>query len=227
LKLVCDEKAMTKPQALRRIPTLLILIATLIAGLPGCSRTGTPAQATTPNARATQAGPVLGPRVMGLPPLGSTYQEFVQALPAGVVPAVTGSPDLKAFEISPPQNIHGDIKSDRLVVQFASPNTAVERYWRLVAVAKLPWKCGPEDAKDLFEQQETAFKSVFEFTKRSLLANGNGASLSGVSKDRMLTMSVECTEQLMSLKYQYIDLNLFAYSDTAVRRLVENEYRKR
>jgi hypothetical protein len=218
---------MTEPLSLKRIPDLLILLLTLSAGLSGCSKNDASAQTSAPNVSVNQPGSSLGPAVMGLPPLGSTYEEFVKALPSGVTTTPSGKPETKAFEISPPQDVYGSFKSGKLVVQFASPSTSVERYWRLVAVAKLPWKCGPEDAKNLFEQQETAFKSAFEFTKRSLLASGNGASLSGVSKDRMLTMSVECTEQLMSLKYQYIDLNLFAYSGTAVRRLVEDEYRSR
>ena len=140
---------------------------------------------------------------------------------------LTGNPNLKTLEVSPPQDVYGGIKSGRLVVQFASPTSPVERYWRLIVVAKLPWVCGPEDAKNLFEQQEPVFKQAFEFTKRNVLSNGNGASLSGVSKNKMLTLLAECSDQLLSLQYQYVDLDLFAYLSAAPRQMVENAYRDR
>lgn len=206
------------------ISVLLILIFSAI--LPGCSESDTPRQTS-----ANNADQMLGPRAMGLPPFGSTYEEFLKALPETTTLSLSGKPGDKAFEVSPPQIYDGDIKTARLVAQFKLPEATTERYWQLVAVTKLPWVCGSQDLNALFEREEPMLKTNFEFTQRSTLSNGRGAVLSGVSRHRMLMVHAECMDapidSTIFIKYQLIDPNLFAYVDGGPKRVLDEAYAKR
>ena len=196
----------------------LLLIPAFVAGLPGCSKTDAPAQAATR----------LGPPAMGLPPLGSTYEEFTKVLPAGITLSPAGSVDAKAFEISPPRDYYSDIKTARLVAQFKMQGAAVERYWQLLAITKLPWTCGAEDVKLLFEREEPLLKATFEATHRVLLPSGKGAVLSGISRDRMYYVQAECLdaplETSIMVKYQLIDPSLFADTDDSNQQMIDRAY---
>jgi len=167
---------------------------------------------------------------MGLPPLGSTYEEFVKALPANVSLSLSRSIP-NAFEISPPQEYYGGIKTTRLVVQFKQPESATERYWKLIAAVSLPWSCSAEDGKVLFEREEPALKSDFEFTDRALLPNGNGAVLSGISRNRMASVEAECgvapAENIIFVTYVLLDPNVFAYTNGGPQRMLNAAYAKR
>ncbi len=208
---------------------LSLLILTLSMGLSGCSETDTTTQAAASHARTNQTSPLLGPAPMGLPPLGSTYEEFAKALPANVSLSVSGSPSDKAFEISPLE-YYGGIKTARLLAQFKMQGAAAERYWQLFAITKLPWVCGADDVKLLFEREEPILKGIFEVTHRVLLPNGKGAVLSGISRDRLYNVQAECMDPPLDstivIKYQLLDPNLFAYTDDHFKQMIDKAHAK-